>query len=329
MSRFIRVTAPSRLHFGLLSLGGTPGRHFGGVGAMIEQPCVNLRVGSATAFDVAGHGSRRALEFAGKWRAFHGRELPTCRLELLATIPEHAGLGSGTQLALGVAAGLSAFCGLTKQSPQELAMSVGRGLRSAVGTYGFSFGGLIVEQGKLAGEAISPLDCRVDLPVQWRFVLVLPRGLSGLAGSDEATAFSALPPVPQVATDKLVSEIHDSLVPAAATADFDRFAASLYRYGHLSGECFAARQGGPYNGPLLAALVARIRRLGYEGVGQSSWGPTICAACPSQSAAEKLVEQLAAGSEFGVLDHFISAPCNRGAQIEVYGETSAELSAER
>ena len=71
---------------------------------------------------------------------------------------------------------------LPSQSPQELALSVGRGLRSAVGTYGFVFGGLIVEQGKLPDEPISPLDCRIDLPEAWRFVLVRPLGLTGIAG---------------------------------------------------------------------------------------------------------------------------------------------------
>jgi beta-ribofuranosylaminobenzene 5'-phosphate synthase len=326
MSRSVHVTAPGRLHFGLWSLGGTPGRQFGGVGAMIEQPGVELRVEPA-ASDAASPGSERALEFGRRWATYHGREAPACRIELKSVIPEHAGLGSGTQLALSVAAGLSAFCDLPAQTPQELALSVGRGLRSAVGTYGFAFGGLIVEQGKLEGELISRLDCRIEIPANWRFVLVLPRGLSGLAGSDEAAAFGGLPPVPHAVTEKLVAEIHDALVPAAATVDFDRFAASLYRYGHLSGECFAARQGGPYNGPLLTALVERIRQLGHEGVGQSSWGPTIFTACPSQSAAERLVEQLAAESKFGVLNFFVSAPCNRGVQIERFGDVVTKLSA--
>src|SRR5262249_44809242 len=150
-----------------------------------------------------------------------------------------------------VAGGLNAFCGLPSQTPQELALSVGRGLRSAVGTYGFVFGGLIVEQGKLSCEPISPLDCRIDLPEEWRFVLIRPRGLVGLAGEKEGEAFGSLPAVPQAVTEELIALVRDRLVPAAATADFAQFAESLYSYGRLSGECFAARQGGPFNGPLL------------------------------------------------------------------------------
>src|SRR6185312_6329569 len=251
MSHVVHVTAPSRLHFGLWSLGGGHGRQFGGVGAMIERPELNLSIRPAEQLDAGGQHAVRAIAFARRWAEFHRLSPPRCRIDIHSTVPEHAGLGSGTQLALSVAAGLNAFSGLPSQSPQELALSVSRGLRSAVGTYGFVFGGLIVEQGKLPGEPISPLDCRIDLPEAWRFVLVRPRGLSGIAGEEETDAFSSLPSVSAAVTDELIAIVRDRLVPAAATADFDPFAESLYRYGRLSGECFAAKQGGPYNGPLL------------------------------------------------------------------------------
>jgi beta-ribofuranosylaminobenzene 5'-phosphate synthase len=208
---------------------------------------------------------------------------------------------------------------LPAQSPQKLALSVGRGLRSAVGTYGFAFGGLIVEQGKLPDESISPLDCRLDLPDDWRFVLVRPQGLAGLAGEDEAEAFGALPTVPQALSDKLIAIARDRLVPAAVRADFHSFAEDLYQYGRLSGECFAARQGGPFNGPLLTTIIEQIRDMGHAGVGQSSWGPTIFVVTPSQQAAESLVADLRARHDLPGLDLVIAPPNNCGAQIEVSG----------
>jgi beta-ribofuranosylaminobenzene 5'-phosphate synthase len=325
MDRVVRVTAPSRLHFGLWSLGGTDGRQFGGVGATVERPQLRLTIEPAVAFETAGAHAQRTLEFARRWAEFHGLALPCCRIHMHEVMAEHAGLGSGTQLALSVAAGLNAFCGLPSQTPQELATSVGRGLRSAVGTYGFVFGGLIVEQGKLPGEPISPLHCRIDLPSHWRFVLILPRGLSGLAGQDEADAFHALPPVPPAVTERLIEEIRDRLVPAAATGHFEHFAESLYRYGRLSGECFAARQGGPYNGPLLTALVDRIRGLGHIGVGQSSWGPTIYVVQPTQEAADRFTAELSAIAGADDLQVTVSPPCNDGARIEVGRDAAREL----
>jgi beta-ribofuranosylaminobenzene 5'-phosphate synthase len=319
MGPLVHVAAPSRLHFGLWSLGGTREdvRQFGGVGAMIDRPGLELSIRPSAELVAVGPMSERAAVFARRWAEFHARELPLCQIDVEAAPPEHVGLGTGTQLGLAVAAGLNAYCGLPSQSPQELALSVGRGLRSAVGTYGFVMGGLVVEQGKLPGEPISPLDCRIDLPADWRFVLVRHVAAAGLSGEEEAAAMAELPTVPAAVTEELIGEVRERLVPAAATTDFPAFAASLYRYGHLSGECFAARQGGPYNGPVLTSLVEQLRAMGFEGVGQSSWGPTLFVAAESEAAAAALQHQLQQRPDAAALHVEISRPCNRGVRIEV------------
>jgi beta-RFAP synthase len=322
MNREVHVTAPSRLHFGLMSLGQFGARQYGGVGAMIERPGLELRVSPARYLTCEGRLAERARRFALRWAEFHHTPPPNCRIEVLATPPEHVGLGTGTQLGLAVAAGLAAYVGLPALTAPELALSVGRGLRSAVGTYGFVMGGLIVEQGKLASEPISPLDCRIDLPEAWRFLLVRPLDQAGLSGDDEATAIDALPAIAPETAAQLAAEARDHLIPAAATSDFAAFSASLYRYGHRSGVCFAARQGGPFNGAVLTALVNRIRGLGVEGVGQSSWGPTIFAVLSSQEQAERLRKELASHTDDPALEFVIAPPNNRGATIEVFPSAS-------
>jgi beta-RFAP synthase len=322
MPRIVHVAAPSRLHFGLWSMGGE-GRQFGGVGAMIERPGLKLQIDSAAAFAVSGPLAGRALRFARCWAEFHRLPMPDCQIRISAAPPEHVGLGTGTQLGLAVAAGLNAWCALPAQSPLELALSAGRGLRSAVGTYGFALGGLIVEQGKLPGELLSPLDCRVALPAEWRFVLVRPLGLAGLAGDEEVEAMARQAAVPPAIRDEMIAEVRERLVPAAVTADFSAFADSLYRYGNLAGQCFSSRQGGPYNGPVLTALVERIRSFGFCGVGQSSWGPTLFVVTPSDSVAEHLADQMksiSATAEFDSLDLMVADPCNDGARIDVRDE---------
>jgi beta-RFAP synthase len=323
MSPVVHITAPSRLHFGLWSLGGAGERQFGGVGAMVEQPDLRLSATEAESFTTTGESAELIAAYAQRWSAFHRLEIPSCCLTIEQAIPKHSGLGSGTQLALSVAAALNAFAGLPSSTPQELALSVGRGLRSAVGTYGFFFGGLIVEQGKLPDEPISLLDCRLDLPEEWRFVLLRPRGLAGLAGHEETEAFAALAAVPPEVTRQLVAETRDQLIPAAAMADFPAFSKSLYHYGRQSGEIFATRQGGPYNGPVIAELVDQIRALGFEGVGQSSWGPTVYAVASSESEARSLVEKLRYGRS-AELDALVAAPANQGARIEARGFPAVE-----
>jgi beta-ribofuranosylaminobenzene 5'-phosphate synthase len=314
MPRLVHVTAPSRLHFGLWSLSGTGGRQFGGIGAMVERP--GLRLTIEPGFGIEGPHRARALTFARRWLEFH-RLAPRCRIQIHAAPPEHAGLGTGTQLALAVVAGLNAYFGLPSQTPQELAIVAGRGMRSAVGTYGFVHGGLIVEKGKLPGEPISPLDCRIDLPSEWRFVLIRHSDAAGLSGEEESAAMASLPAAPAAVTYALITEVREQLVPAAATGDFPAFADSLNRYGRRAGELFAARQGGPYHGPILTQLVEQIRALGYAGVGQSSWGPTLFVATQSENEARTLAAQLREQDSLQRLHLEIAAPCNRGARIEV------------
>lgn len=314
----VEVVAPCRLHFGLLSFGWPTGRQFGGAGVMVDHPAVRLRVSAADRLEAAGPLADRARDFACRWAESAGLPTePACRLELLSTAPPHAGLGVGTQLALSVAAALNAWSGRPQPAPAALALSVGRGQRSAIGTYGFAAGGLIVERGKLPDEPISPLDCRVPVPESWRFVLVQPPLAAGLSGPDEQTAFDRLPPVPEEVTQELQEELDLRMLPAIREADFARFSDSVYRYGRLAGLCFAPVQGGPYNGPHLASLVELIRALGVTGVGQSSWGPTLFALLPGQHEAQEFVASLAAKLADEEVRLTITQPNNYGAGILV------------
>jgi beta-ribofuranosylaminobenzene 5'-phosphate synthase len=323
MPHSVIVTAPSRLHFGLFSLASGTGRQFGGVGAMLKQPGLKLRIESAPAWSACGPLAGRIQDAADRWRGFHSLAvLPECRVTTDYAPPEHVGLGLGTQLSLSVAAGLSSFCELPASAPQELALSVGRSQRSAIGTYGFAFGGIIVEQGKLPGEPISPIDTRIDIPADWRFVLVRPLGVRGLSGDVERAALDRISVSPETTTT-LIREVREHLVPAAATGDFESFSSSIFRYGALAGTFYVVQQGGAYNGPVLSALVERIRSWGIAGVGQSSWGPTLFVVQRDDCSARRLVDRLHMEWDGPQLDLVIAQPDNRGAIIEVSDDEPA------
>ena len=292
MARAVEIIAPSRFHFGLLSFGNSNGRQFGGVGVMITEPALKLRLTCSDRLEATGPSADRALQFAKRWhhwaQEYSGPYKLGCHLEILTAPLQHSGLGSGTQLALSVAAGLNALFDMSKQVPEQLAASVGRGERSAVGSYGFVMGGLLVEAGKLMDEPFSPLVARVALPEEWRFLLILSPHEQGLHGSTEREAFASLPPVPDEITRSLSQEILVHMLPAAKHKDFSRFSRSLYRYGHAAGLCFAQRQHGAFANPYIAQLVSTMREHGIEGVGQSSWGPTVFALLPNAAAADEL-----------------------------------------
>ena len=315
-SHSVSVIAPSRLHFGLLSFGHPDMRQFGGVGVMIDRPGLKLRIQAAETFETCGPMQDRLREAALQWQAasFNGKEL-RCKVELISAPRLHAGLGVGTQLALAVAAGLNAFHELATPAIADLAASVGRGVRSAVGTYGFVKGGLIAERGKLPTDVVSPLLERVALPSDWRFVLISQPGRVGLSGATEQTAFDRLPPVPSTVTERLTEILCDQILPAAKSANFMDFSKAVYEFGFLAGTCFESVQGSAYNGAALESLVKHVRAIGVRGVGQSSWGPTIYCLCESESSALALADNLRADGWCHPSDLAIASPDNQGACV--------------
>ena len=317
MTRSVHVRAPCRLHFGMLSFGHTDQPQFGGVGAMIDPPAVEVEIRSAPSLHLRGELAQRVHHFvesvAQHWRL---SDLPACEITVRSP-PNHTGLGVGTQLGLAVAAGLRRFLDLLDLPSHELAMSVGRGARSAVGAYGFQHGGLLVDAGKRAGDPLGILAHRLALPEAWRFVLVSPTNRQGLAGESEAGAFERLPPVPPAVTQELWRLTEKEILPAVERADCTAFGEAVYRFGRLAGECFAPVQGGPFADPLIAELVSRIRNFGVSGVGQSSWGPTVFAVVPHDAEAEKLAGSLRENSATTTHEILIAKPNNHGATITV------------
>lgn len=325
------VSTPARLHFGLFAFGETWERQYGGVGAMIAAERVRLHVTrDASRFGVIAEPEHvqvapRVVEFAERWARFYERSLPPIRVRIAALPPQHAGLGVGTQLGLAVAAACQVAVGMEGVSAADWANSVGRGRRSAIGTYGFLEGGLIAERGRTPSDRISPLDIRCDIPENWRFLLMRRPAAAGtgLSGEREQLAFRELPPVTVEVRDELVRLAHEELIPAAHTADWQRFSEALFQYGRLAGNCFAPVQGGPYNGQVVTELVEFARDIGLPGVGQSSWGPTVFALAESN---EQALDKMSVVREhFPDIHVVVSAPDNVGVQVTVNPQDTSSV----
>jgi beta-RFAP synthase len=298
----------------MLSFGHRDTAQFGGVGAMVEPPAVTVSIRPAKAFSAKGPLANRVGQFVGSVvRAWQLPAAPACEICVDAP-PDHMGLGVGTQLGLAVAAGVRRFLGMGELPAEVLARSAGRGARSAVGTYGFQHGGLIVDAGKRPGQELGMLAHRTALPAAWRIVLIRSGDRQGLAGEREADAFRRLPPVPEKTSRELWRLAEDEMLPGVETADCGRFGEAVYQFGRLAGECFAPVQGGPFASPQIEQLVESIRRFGVPGVGQSSWGPTVFAFTAGDVQARTLLEWLRASpNPYG--DITIARPNNTGAQV--------------
>lgn len=268
------VEAPARLHFGVLDLRGSLGRRFGGLGAAVPRPSLLLEAAPADGVSAEGPDADRAAQFARRFLAHHGLG-GGVRIRLRRSIPAHAGLGSGTQLGLAVARAIAELRGLSTD-PVALARAVGRGRRSAIGTWAFALGGFLVEGGRRPGsDDLAPLLARLPVPESWRCVVAVPAGAPGLSGEAEAAAFERLPPPPEREVERVAHLVLMQLLPALADAELVGFGAALSEIQRITGAWFSAEQGGVFAPGPTALLVRRLAEWGAAGVGQSSWGPAV------------------------------------------------------
>jgi len=316
--RQVEVVAPSRLHFGMFSFGQTNLRAYGGVGMMIDSPGLRIVVridesakgAELTTGDKMTTDNSVALDHVRRVAEHLGIDSHV-QVEMPCGPRAHAGLGSGTQLGMSIAAALFALTGREVSSAAELAAACGRGKRSAVGAHGFIHGGWIVEAGKRKPEELSPLVARVDFPADWRMALVIPAKVEGLHGVAERRAFERLPPVDRSLTDQLCRVALLELTPAVKVADFAGFCEGLKVFNQLAGACFAAEQGGVY-APSSQATIDRLLRAGVEHFAQTSWGPTVCVPFANQADAEQFAKRWRAETSDEVI---IAAGCNHGARV--------------
>lgn len=333
--RTVWVEAPARLHLGFLDPAGSLGRAFGSLGLTVSAPVTRLglcaaqgsaNVVTATAQVAAGEAERAARHLAELQRR-SGLD-QALALQLDEALAPHAGLGSGTQLALAVGRAFARWHGPDLPTA-TLAGWLGRGLRSGVGIAGFDRGGLLLDGGPLADGSPAPLLARLALPGRWRVLMVADPQCRGLSGSAERSALAALPPLPQAAAAAICHETLMRVLPGAAGAGFAATAAGLSRIQQILGDHFAPAQGGDaFVSPAVARLLRWIATAAATpaaglaqdelgaGIGQSSWGPTGFALLPSATRAQQL---LAAAQAAGVVDPRltlrIAEPLNRGARI--------------
>jgi beta-ribofuranosylaminobenzene 5'-phosphate synthase len=285
------VEAHGRLHFGVLDLRGSLGRWFGGIGASAPAPMLLLSASRETAITVEGEDAARAEAFARTFLLHHG-VVQGARIRIHTALPAHAGLGSGTQLALGVARALADLYALPSD-PASLALAVGRARRSAIGTWAFAHGGLVVEGGRPRERAsCGPLIARIEMPASWRCIVAVPHGASAISGAAEEQAFTTLPQPPQRDVERIAHLVLMALLPAAADADLATFGGALTEIQEINGRWFAPVQGDTFAPGATRDLIATMRALGAAGVGQSSWGPTVYGIADSDAAATELAERL-------------------------------------
>lgn len=311
----VTVRAPARLHMGFLDLNGSLGRRFGSLGLALEGLAVQVHVQPAESISAQGPQAARAADYAR--RALNVLGITQgARVAVEQAIPDHAGLGSGTQLALAVGTALARMHGI-EWSPSEIAQSLGRGGRSGIGLGLFDHGGFLVDGGRGGQDAPPTVIAHMDFPSDWRFVLVFDGAFQGLHGEQEKQAFAALPHFPEERAGHLCRLALMGALPALVERDIEGFGAALSAIQEVIGDHFAPAQGGRFASPRVTRALAWLHEHGAAGIGQSSWGPTGFALANSELSAHGLARgarQTFAGEN---LEFMVCAARNRGAEISV------------
>ena len=271
------------------------GRRFGSIGLSLNQPATVLNAWPGPGFTAAGAGAARAIKIAEKLAAAlvaQGKIIQSgMQMQFTQTIPEHAGLGSGTQMALTIGMALNQLYNL-ELSIQDMAILTARGARSGVGLGTFARGGVIVDGGRGLNTTVPPVIAHADFPEDWRIVLIFDKTDVGIHGQQETEAFRNLPDFPAEVSAELCRHVLMQALPALAERDLITFGDAIRQLQERTGDYFAPAQGGRYASPRVTEVLNTLKNSGAACFGQSSWGPTGFAIFSSQNEAEKSMQLL-------------------------------------
>lgn len=316
----ITVKTVCRLHFGFLDLVGDLGRSYGSIGVALENPRTVVAATKAERLTIEGGNRNNILRFVRSFSE-HYQVMPAARIRLLESIPEHSGLGSGTQLALAVTTALARLYGIDTDA-RRISTIMGRGKRSGVGIASFESGGFIVDAGRKTTSKDShntppKIMFRHDFPVGWCFVIAIPQTEKGLFGEEEDRAMNSLKSSKTI-SEEICRLTQTKLLPSLIERDIEEFGAALTEIDLRTGMFFKERQGGVYRGRLLKSLVEFMLCSGAHGAGQSSWGPAIYGLVDETRAsdlAQRMRSFLFRKNIRGQV--FVSRCSNRGAEVSV------------
>ncbi|MDP3065122.1 MAG: beta-ribofuranosylaminobenzene 5'-phosphate synthase [Methanobacteriaceae archaeon] len=290
------IKTPSRLHITLIDLNGSQGRVDGGVGLTLEKPSLVLKLkpverGIELEFSKNRNLSlNRRKDFQSKIESAAVKMMDFLGLDggfnfkVEKTYPNHAGLGSGTQIALAVGKLLSNYVG-HDLSAWKIAQIVGRGGTSGIGVAAFQEGGFVVDGGHRRSEKLEflpssaspasppPVIARYDFPQDWKVLIVVPLFENRISGKKEVNIFQEYCPVPLREVEKLSHLLLMKMMPALVEGDLDAFGDALNIIQNVG---FKKIENQLQN-PLIGELMESLRLAGAAGAGMSSFGPTVYA----------------------------------------------------
>lgn len=269
----VTVIAPARLHMGFIDLSASLGRNFGSIGVALNEINTSISISEADNLCSIGLPSERALKSVKQLCELLNVS-DKLQLDIKSLIPEHVGLGSGTQMSLAIGMALSQYYDLGLQV-RDIAVLTSRGARSGIGIATFEQGGLVVDGGRGEKTLTPPVISQMSVPEEWRFILVFDSTDQGLHGADEIKAFKELPQFSSQEAARLCYLLMMQALPALAENQLDLFGDVITQLQSSVGEHFSGAQGGGiFTSKDVSEVMSFLQAQGAVAIGQTSWGPT-------------------------------------------------------
>lgn len=349
----LEVRTGSRLHFGLFELSEGQPLQYGGLGLMVEEPSLKIRIRPKSGEHCALDDLNQRIGAVLRRRCDLGIGTGPldAHVELLTPYRIHSGLGFGTQLACAVAVGVELFAGARQSFAQLggqwqevmhaipvdpasatawLANYSGRGRRSSIGLHGFLHGGFILDSGhapKSLTEVGEQLDAdggatisqreiattHLTLPDAWRVVLIIPSDDNRISGLQESNLLQAVSKHANPWRQRMIDLAEACRHQLYGSGDFVGFTSVIDQYTALAGRLFESVQGGIYRGGTIERAVALARNHGLSGVGQSSWGPAVFGFAPDLDAASAIAKRIALDVPDSTWEVLMAKPSRSGS----------------
>lgn len=276
----VSVIAPARLHFGFMDMHGGLGRHFGSLGLCLSDIFTHLTAKKSDDIVIHGPSSNRGTEYVS--RILNALKIKSgVEVTIHEEIPEHAGLGSGTQLSLAIGIAIARLYG-SQKTVREVATLMKRGARSGIGIGAFSKGGFLVDGGRGEATDVPPIISHSYFPEEWRILLVFDKNVEGINGNLEKEIFQQLPPMKEDVSARICRLVLMQLLPALAEKNCTKFGDAITEIQSMVGAHFSDVQDGHYSSQQVAETMRLMLAHGATGIGQSSWGPTGFAIYPNE-----------------------------------------------
>ena len=330
----MKIISPSRLHLGLIDLNGTIGRIDGGVGISLDYPnfilsgtveynnCNNSinNINTFNNFNVEvlfnnkllnnyninylnnienriKYSANKVFEYINKINKINKTNTNyNFYLEVHNIIPQHSGLGSGTQISLTTGKLISELLNYSINS-NMLSKITGRGGTSGIGVYSFDRGGFIIDGGHTFGKnkekeeykpssaskniSVAPLLFRKDF--NWDIVLTIPKG-ENICGDKEIDIFKKYCPISLNEIEKISHIILMNLMPSLITNDFNNFGKGINQLQKLGFKSIEVK----LQKEIVKNLLWTLQKIAPSGL--SSFGPTIYSICNNKNMINEVVE---------------------------------------